>query len=310
MEEFSKPKAITILAVDDEEVNRDVLSEYLEMAGYWPLTAKDGQEALNILNDNADDVHIVLLDRMMPGMDGLEVMKRIKAHPKLKNIPVIMQTAAAATQQIVEGIEAGVYYYLTKPFDKQTLLAIVSSAVQSLEQRYLFSEELYKNLMLLDCTKESLFSISRLDQCQKLAVYLGKMCPPSRQTGYGFSEISYGVSELLINALEHGNLGIGYEQKTALLNESRDAWKAEIARRSALPENKDRFVDVYYKHESDKVIVTIEDKGNGFQWEPFLNIDPMRCTDSHGRGIALANSIFDKLEYSDNGRKVTCTVLI
>ena len=310
MQEITMPKAITILAVDDEEINRDLLSEYLELAGYWPLTAKDGYEALNILNTNADDVHIILLDRMMPGMDGLEVLKKIKANPKLKHIPVIMQTAAAATQQVVEGIEAGVYYYLTKPFDKQTLLAIVNSAAQTLEQRYLFSEELYKNLMMLDCTKESVFKVNRLDQCQKLAVYLGKMCPPSRKTGYGFSEISYGFSELLVNALEHGNLGIGYDQKTDLLTQGRDVWRNEVERRAGLPENKNKFVDVRYTHEDDKIVVTIEDKGAGFKWESYLNIDPMRCTDNHGRGIALANSIFDKLEYAEDGRKVVCTVLI
>lgn len=301
---------VTVLAVDDEETNREILVGYLEMANFWPITASSGPEALTILSENPDDIHVILLDRMMPGMDGLEVLKHIKANSRLKNIPVIMQTAAAATEQIVQGIEAGVYYYLTKPFDKQTLLAIVNSALQTYEQHRIFNETLYENLLLLDCMESGKFKLNQLEQCQKLAIYLGKMCPVSRRTGYGFSELSYGFSEILINALEHGNLGIDYVGKTQLLNQGKDAWRDEIKRRAALPENVKKYVAVEYTHTADMVTVTIKDEGKGFKWEPFMTIDPLRCTDNHGRGIALANSIFDKLEFADNGCTVTCTVLI
>lgn len=301
---------ITVLAVDDEETNREILVGYLEMANFWPITASSGPEALTILHENPDDIHVILLDRMMPGMDGLEVLKQIKTNSRLRNIPVIMQTAAAATDQIVQGIEAGVYYYLTKPFDKQTLLAIVNSALQTYEQHRIFNETLYENLLLLDCMESGRFKLNQLEQCQKLSIYLGKMCPVSRVTGFGFSKLSYGFSEVLINALEHGNLGISYEEKTHLLNQGKDAWRDEVKRRAALPENLKKYVTVEYNHQPDTITVTIKDEGNGFKWEPFLDIDPMRCTDNHGRGIALANSIFDKLEFSENGSKVTCTVLI
>ncbi len=302
--------SLTNLVIDDEEFNLDMLNEYLTYADYNVMTASSGEEGLDMLTIHHNDIDIVLLDRMMPGMDGLEVLKRMKSTNEFSNIPVIMQTAAAGTKHLIEGNEAGAYYYLTKPFDKQTLLAIVGSAAQTIEQREQFSEEFYENFMLIDCTESSYFKLRDLEQTQKLAVYLGKMCPPSRITGYSFSELSYGFSEILINAVEHGNLGISYEEKSNLLKQGKDVWRAEILKRLLLEEHREKYVRVVYEHHGDEIVVFVEDQGRGFNWQPFLEIDPARSTDNHGRGIALANAIFDDLTFHGQGNQVVCRIKI
>ncbi len=301
-------KQICVLAVDDEEINLDILEEYLSDANYFVLTAQDSDQALEVLRTNPDQIDIILLDRMMPGTDGLELLKILKSYPEYEHIPVIMQTAAAATNQVIEGIQAGAFYYLTKPYEKQTLLALVASAARAVEDYQYFKDETYNNLLMLDCMEASHYKLQTIEQGRRLCLYLGKMCPKTRDANYGFSELSCGFSELITNAIEHGNLGIGYDLKGELLNEGKPTWLNEVARRQALPENKVKFVEVDYRKTKEAITVSVKDQGQGFNWEKFLEIDPLRCTDNHGRGIALANSIFDELEYQENGSLAVATI--
>ena len=119
-----------VLAVDDKETNLVLLVGMLESEGYQVITATDGMQAWDILETNAQDFQAVLLDRVMPNMDGLAVLKKMKEDPRFKFIPVIMQTVANAANEVLEGIEAGAYYYLTKPYQKKILVGIVQAAIR------------------------------------------------------------------------------------------------------------------------------------------------------------------------------------
>ena len=112
-----------ILVVDDSELNVKLLVEWLEHASYVVSTAANGFEALAKIEAEAPDV--VLLDVMMPGLDGFEICRRIKADPALAPIPVVMVTALEDVDDLVNGFEAGADDYLTKPFNGTELLARV-----------------------------------------------------------------------------------------------------------------------------------------------------------------------------------------
>ena len=116
-----------ILVVDDDELNRKILLDILQDANYEVITAHDGKDGLNALEANPD-VQVVLLDRMMPEMDGMGFLKAIGQQPQWKNLKIIMQTAANQPKDVIEGNAAGVYYYLTKPFDEEIVLSVVASA--------------------------------------------------------------------------------------------------------------------------------------------------------------------------------------
>ncbi|QZA82043.1 response regulator [Deefgea piscis] len=118
-----------ILIVDDEPFNLEILSEHLADAGYETVTAEDGEAAWEILQHDKDGFSTILLDRMMPRMDGMQVLAKLKQHPDFLHIPVIMQTAVGAAENVREGLAAGAYYYLIKPFQREMLLAIVAAAV-------------------------------------------------------------------------------------------------------------------------------------------------------------------------------------
>jgi class 3 adenylate cyclase/CheY-like chemotaxis protein len=120
-----------ILIVDDNETNRDILKTRLSTNGYDLFEAADGEEALAIVLKRRPD--LILLDVMMPKIDGIEVCRRVRADNSLPFIAIILVTARADTKDIVAGLEAGADEYLTKPVDQTALVARVKSALRMKE---------------------------------------------------------------------------------------------------------------------------------------------------------------------------------
>jgi DNA-binding response OmpR family regulator len=117
-----------ILAVDDTPQNLDLLTRRLQSQGYEVATAADGEEALTRVAELAPD--LVLLDIMMPKLDGIETVRRLKADAAYRHIPVILVTAKSDPRDVVEGLDAGGDDYLTKPIDHAALLARVRSMLR------------------------------------------------------------------------------------------------------------------------------------------------------------------------------------
>ena len=136
--------------VDDHEDNVELLRARLEARGYQVEAARDGLEALERVDARPPD--LILLDVMMPKLDGIEVVRRIKGNPKLPFIPIIMQTALETTEDKVEGLDAGADDYITKPID----FAELEARVKSLLRIKALQEELAK-------ANESLLRMSQID---------------------------------------------------------------------------------------------------------------------------------------------------
>lgn len=117
-----------ILVVEDEPDIREVIEFNLKCEGYRVSGASDGEEGLACVRREFPDA--ILLDRMLPGLDGLEICRRLKADPDLRSIPIIMVTAKAEVDDVVEGLEAGADDYLSKPFSPKELLARVKAVVR------------------------------------------------------------------------------------------------------------------------------------------------------------------------------------
>jgi class 3 adenylate cyclase len=119
------PAAGTLLVVDDNEMNRDMLSRRLEAKGFRVLSAADGPRALDVIQRGRID--LVLLDVMMPGLSGTEVLKRVRERASAADLPIIMATAKADSEDVVEALKAGANDYVTKPLDFKVVLARIES---------------------------------------------------------------------------------------------------------------------------------------------------------------------------------------
>src|ERR1700693_3455645 len=117
-----------ILIVDDNEANRDILDARLRAHGYVPLQAADGEEALVATRQHVPD--LILLDVMMPKLNGIEVCRRIKGDASLPYTPIILVTAKSDSQDVVAGLDAGADEYLAKPIDQAALVARVRSMLR------------------------------------------------------------------------------------------------------------------------------------------------------------------------------------
>jgi len=120
-------QAYSILVVDDNEMNRDLLTRRLERQGYRVTTAADGQQALDVLSHK--DFNLVLLDIMLPVINGYQVLEQMKADQKSSHIPVIITTALDEADGKAKCIELGADDYLTKPFNPVTLKSRISDCL-------------------------------------------------------------------------------------------------------------------------------------------------------------------------------------
>ena len=289
-----------ILVVDDEISNLQIIQEYLEDTGHELEMSMRAEDAWDRLVAAPRPHDLVILDRMMPGMNGIELLKRIKADTRFAAIPVVMQTAATAPDQVREGIEAGAYYYLAKPYEPETLLAIVRAALADIDVREQARHEATAHVRAMELLDHAEFHFRTLDQVGPLIQVLASLCAEPQT-------VASGLNELLVNAIEHGNLGISYDEKKRLRME--DTWEAEVTRRLALPEYRDRQVRVHVARLPDHLEFTVSDEGAGFDWRRYLEIDPERATDPNGRGIAMARMLsFASLCYRGNGNTVIATV--
>jgi len=122
-----------ILVVEDESDIRNFVAKALTAKGYKVFEASNGYEGWYLLQKVKPD--IVILDIMMPVMDGMEVLKKIREHPEFKEMPVIMLTGKSEDKDILEGYSVGADYYITKPFDIKTVLIGVKMMLEDKEKK-------------------------------------------------------------------------------------------------------------------------------------------------------------------------------
>lgn len=291
---------VRVLVVDDEPFNLEIIREYLDAPGFELTMAHDGVEAWALLEDVEREFDLLVLDRMMPRLDGMEVLRRVRRTPRLRGMPVIMQTAAATPDQVREGLEAGARYYLTKPYEPDALLAIVKSALDEVRRTREIQLQVDDMRRAMCVLTRAEFEFATLQQATELST-LASLAAPQPEN------IVMGLSELLINAIEHGNLGITYAEKSRLRLE--DRWQQEVERRLLLPHNAGKRARLTVERSATEVRFTVSDEGRGFDYTRYLDFDPERAFDPNGRGIAMARQLsFKRLEYIGSGNVVSAAV--
>lgn len=162
-----------LLIVDDISENIQVLGHVLDKANYSVSFATDGQQALDMIADNEFD--LILLDIMMPHMDGYEVCRRLKQMPGKRDVPVIFLTARTEVDDIVKGFQVGAVDYVTKPFNRHELLARVRTHIELTTARKRIIEH---NLQLAeknDALEKALKRVKSLEGILPICSYCSKI---------------------------------------------------------------------------------------------------------------------------------------
>jgi CheY-like chemotaxis protein len=289
-----------VLAVDDDAVNRHIIGEILRRDQMDVSFADSAEQAIRLLDSPQSHYDIVVLDRMMSGIDGIEVLKRMKSAPRLADTPVVMQTAAGAPDQVSEGLSAGAHYYLTKPYAPDALRTIVRAALSDARSRNELQIRAESTVGALALLQGGWFECRTLEEAQGLAGLLAQLGAEPRVAVVG-------LWELLANAIEHGNLGIDCSQKSELIRQER--WLTEIRHRLQLPEFRDKKVRVEVERRGDEIEFCVRDQGPGFDYAQYLELDPNRAFEPNGRGIALARLMsFRTLGYEAAGTIARATL--
>lgn len=287
----------SVLVVCDDDQTRSRVSAGIKAEGYTVLPVRRVQEAEDLVERHPEQITAIVLDWQNRGESALSALLWLKGHATLKKTPVIMQTDSPSEAHIREGIDAGAFYFLAKSADDRVLHSIIRAAVED----FSYKESLLANLAgcqnPFGMLQRGVFLLRTLKEAERLALWIANATPnPAR---------AMGIHEILINAIEHGNLGITYDEKTELLNDG--IWHKEVDRRLTLPENAGKTVRVEIAREPDRLTIRIEDSGPGFDSARYLDFDEARVFDNHGRGIALTRAALD-LAYEGTGNTVVVTI--
>ncbi|PIE17588.1 MAG: hypothetical protein CSA65_08565 [Proteobacteria bacterium] len=287
-----------ILLVDDEALVREELGGLLDDEGFEVITGRDGAEGLTLFHDERPDM--VITDVRMPRVDGLSLVAQIRQESP--TTPVTVITGHGNETTAIQALRAGVIDFIKKPVRFDDLIAALSRMQAALQlvrnepPRLPSSARLREHCWVYELDNERgaipNFVDAVLDTCfngidRTLAM-----------------ELSLALRELILNAVEHGNLGLTYEEKTHALEEGRLEQLLEDRRQKA--PYQDRRVGVVVRRDREQLTFEVQDDGEGFDWRALPDpMDPSNLLADHGRGVLLARMSVDELSYNEPGTRVT-----
>lgn len=283
----------TIVIIDSEPSEISQMQRMLEHEDYRFESAGTGAGAKALLTALGAETSAIVVDWALPDLDGMELLGWIQSQSFGANLEVIVHSEVLDASNVEQAIDAGAYYFLTKPFEEPQLEAIVRGAVETVEQKQeleRLARETRDAVRLLDV---GVFRVRTVDEAELLAIHLASAC--------GCPDLSLGIRELIVNAVEHGNLAITYDEKGRLLRDG--CLTAELDKRLRRPEFAHRRVEVTLERSRRVISITIRDEGDGFDFEKYKTMDEARLFDLHGRGVLMATATLD-LEYVPPGNQV------
>lgn len=283
-----------VLIVEDDPASRNYLKDTVEAEGHETEVAENGETGLKIFKKQLPD--LVISDIQMPVVDGLELLEAIRRQSS--DSIIIMATAFGSEEYAMRALRLGANNYMKKPIRHAELLPLLRKYNSVIEARTLDHEILG---MIVEKNSTMKFD-NRFEIIPKIADHLvletGNSIPENKRFG-----VNLGLLELLTNAIEHGNLGIGYDEKSvALESDTLDSLYKQRQVDTALA---GRMVTVAFKMNGTSCEWVITDEGEGFDWKTVRDsFDESKMLDAHGRGILITQMYFDELEYNDAGNAV------
>jgi DNA-binding response OmpR family regulator len=285
-----------VLVVEDDPPSRIYFMDTVVALGYECIGAENGKIALEKWESFQPD--FILSDIRMPVMDGLELLEAVRRRDS--DVIVVMATAFGSEEYTIKALRLGAHDYLKKPVRHEELGRTLKKYARLIEDRSM-QQDVAAMVVRREC---DLVFDNNLGLVGKTADYL------MRETGNRLSRrdrtaVLLGLGELLMNAVEHGNLGITYEEKSEAMDKSLQDLDRLYRERGGSPELATRKVWVEFVMNDRFAEWRITDEGAGFDWREMPDpTAPENLMASHGRGILLCRMQFDELEFLGKGNMV------
>ena len=289
-----------ILVVDDSAIDRKLVEGLLRSEQDWVVEqAENGNEALRRMNANRPD--LVVTDLIMPELDGMQLVSRIKEG--FPEVPVIIITGKGSEWMAVKALERGAASYVPKSKLNDVLVEAIQQVLQMIE-----SDRSYQRL--IDGLQETAYQfciesdpalIAPLVNLFKQMAYAMKICSSTERHRLGVA-----LDEALLNAMYHGNL----ELPRIHLQETRTQLRAGkpvslIQQRLSEPPFKDRMIHVKAKLTREHAIFVVRDEGIGFKCQSIPDAgDAKTLKDGGGRGLVLIKNFMDDVKFNDTGNEI------
>ncbi len=283
-----------VLVVDDEEILRNILSRFLKQADFEPVEAKDGKEAIELFK--ISNPALVISDIMMPKMDGLTLLNEIKKIDS--NAMVILMTGYGNEDILLEALRGGALNFFKKPFNFHELIKFVEHAIRHKKEpefEGLYSQHLIEETKAFSFPTEETNILPIVNQ---ITLHLRKLIPESE-----IVNIKIGIEEIITNAIEHGNLGITFEEKQKAIEDGR--WGEFIESRLNENNNRKKLIRINSKLTEEEFRIVISDEGEGFDWKALPEVSADNLLRYNGRGIFLTKIYFDEVIFNEKGNEVT-----
>ena len=273
-----------VLIIENDFVSRHYLRDLLRYSGHTCQTAMNASEGLDIYANGRPDA--IICNVMLPGISGLEFLRDIRK--KDSTTAIVMISTESSERLAVQVFRSGADDFLKKPIQDKDILPMLDKFASRMPKRQDDMEPYGE----VESGKLKFIFPTEYDGTSNIMPRI----------------IELGLSELVTNAIEHGNLNITYDEKTAVADTA-DAMMDLCNTRLLNPEIASRLITVYYEFSPEECKWTIIDEGNGFDVSkvPDPTKQEQRETLFHGRGIMFSRAIFDSVEYKGKGNEVVVT---
>jgi DNA-binding response OmpR family regulator len=284
----------SILIIDDESPVREVLKIALKENGYDVREAEDGRRGIDSFSEANPD--IVITDVNMPEMSGIAVTQKIREMNS--DVDIVIMTGYGSEELVIEALRAGASNYIKKPISFKELFTILDGI-------YLKRQNKKRYEVLKDVLLEEMKTIAIDNDIRKVWGTVNQVFfnAATRLGERELDGIKLGLYEIIVNAIEHGNLGITYEEKEDALNRNVYQNLLEVRLRKAREEK--RTVNIKSVLDRAGVVIEVRDEGKGFDYSKLPTAtDAESIMSAHGRGVLLASLYFDSIEFQSPGNAV------
>lgn len=293
------PESRQILVIGEHGDWLNELSALLKHSPYQLCRCSSVEQIIEASLLNPALPKTIILDQQHLDYDKVKSLKAATHnHPGESNLILALQEDDISV--IHRALELGIFFFITPKFSSQMAINIIECAINTKLALSSQLTTLDPKSQLPALVDEAHFTIRTPMEAKTIANILGYLAPAANR-------VTVGLFELLLNAIEHGNLGIGFAKKAQLL--ANNELQAYIEHQLLQPEYANKKVSIQFAREADQLIYSIEDEGQGFNPQGYLEFDEERALEKNGRGILIAKRhSFDTLKYENQGRRVIATV--